>query len=234
MAMSKRATERFDEVTDKETGLSSHELDALKEELKGHTKPRIKRVADTEDWKTTQLCTAINVRTGHEKRLNDHTADPLIPLPEFSQGAKDAARIEAQIIAQTIRLNTMAEQRKIGGRNHFSSKNAVFNFIFSTTASPTPSLRKDSVSAKWPRKGRGMSAPCPAYQPTSMSSPCPRPGNGQAMSADSPRPRPVRVHVQSMSRQMSVSMVAKVSALSAGRLLPSPRNVHQPGRTMST
>ena len=195
--MSKRATESFDGVTDKETGLTSHELDALKEDLKGHTKPRIKRVADTEDWKTAQLCTAIDVRTGHGNRLNEHTADPLIPLPESSQGGKNSARIEAQIIAQTTRLNTMAEQRKIGGQNHFSSKNAAFNFIFSTTASPTPSLRKDSVSAKRSRNGRGMSAPCPAWLSASMSSPRPWAGNGQAMSVGSPQT--VHVRVQSAS-----------------------------------
>jgi len=48
--MSKRATLNCDDVTDDDIWSALDVLDALREELKVHTKRRIRRVADNEGW----------------------------------------------------------------------------------------------------------------------------------------------------------------------------------------
>jgi hypothetical protein len=102
--------------------------------------------------------------------------------------------------------------------------------MFSPKASPTPSPAKYSVSAKWSRSERGMSAPCPAWLSPSMSSPCPWSGNEQAMSAGSPRPCPVRVCVLPMSLEMSTSDPQKSlhsPQTGAGHVRKSPQKFHK-------
>lgn len=48
--MSKHAFVNYEDVTDDDIRAALYVLDALREELKAHTKRRIRRVADNEGW----------------------------------------------------------------------------------------------------------------------------------------------------------------------------------------
>jgi hypothetical protein len=62
--MSKRAIESNDDVTDDDIWAALNVLDALRAELKAHTKRRIKRVADNEGWDAVVTCIEYELR-GH-------------------------------------------------------------------------------------------------------------------------------------------------------------------------
>ena len=62
--MSKRAIASYDDVTDDDIWAALNVLDALRAELKAHTKRRIKRVADNEGWDAVVTCLEYELR-GH-------------------------------------------------------------------------------------------------------------------------------------------------------------------------
>jgi len=196
--MSKRDTLSFDDVTGGDIWSALNVLEVCQGELKVHESPQIRATNHPHlTMNSTAQLRVIEVLNKLGKRPKELTAHFLTQLPESSQGVNCATQIKAQPVQQITWINTIAEQLNLGGKNYFNSRGTVFHFIFSPMASPTPSLRKDSVSAKRSRNGRGMSAPCPAWLSASMSSPRPWAGNGQAMSVGSPQT--VHVRVQSAS-----------------------------------
>jgi hypothetical protein len=117
-------------------------------------------------------------------------------MPESRLGDNFAARIESQTVEQTTRIETVAAQLKSWREELLQSRSRPFLIMFNpiiSHASPTPSPVKDFLSAKWSRKGRGMSAPCPT---------------------GCPRPCPVRVPAS--VRAVSALMAAKVPGQSTG------------------